>query len=42
MSASGESNFEDFLIEQIANLLDKTYFDTNPKHNCNSKANNLN
>jgi len=24
MSASGGSNFEDFLIEEIANMLDKT------------------
>jgi len=25
-SASGDSNFEEFSVEQVANLLDKKYF----------------
>jgi len=40
--ASGDSNFKEFSLEQIANLLDKTYFGTKPKHqhNCEVQANN--
>jgi len=35
-SASGDSNFEEFSVEQMANLLDKTHFATTPKHQHNN------